>query len=58
MAEIKTEYKTLREICERLERGRDFVLNLIHRKKDPLPAKKIGREWWITEVKIQEWLNS
>jgi hypothetical protein len=27
-------------------------------KTDPLPVKKVGREYWITEVKIQEWLNN
>ena len=56
--EIKTEYRGLREIGKRLGKSCDFVRELILRKKDPLQAKKVGREYWITEVKIQEWLNS
>jgi hypothetical protein len=58
MIEIKTEYKGIKEIAQRLEKGEKFVNELILQKTDPLPVKKVGREYWITEVKIQEWLNN
>jgi hypothetical protein len=56
--EIKTEYQGLTEIAKRLGKDERFVRELITRKDDPLPAKQIGREYWLTEVKLQEWLNN
>ncbi|MFA5256286.1 MAG: hypothetical protein WC419_06310, partial [Candidatus Omnitrophota bacterium] len=56
--EIKKEYRGLGEIAVRLGKGKDFVRKLIKRKQDRLPAKSVGREYWITEEKIQQWLNS
>ncbi len=60
MAEIetKTEYRGLSEIADRFGKSVDFVRELIANKNDPLPAKKVGREWWITEKKLQHWLNN
>ncbi len=55
--EIKIEYRGLAEIAKRLGKGRGFVRQLITRKDDALPAKAVGREYWITENRIQEWLN-
>ncbi len=56
--EIKKEYRGLEEIAARFGKGIDFVRELITRKVDPLPAKKVGREWWTTEDNIQKWLNN
>ena len=56
--EIKREYKRIVEIARRLGKCEKFTRKLIARKIDPLPAKRVGREYWITESKIQEWLNS
>ena len=55
--EIKIEYHGLVEIARRLRKGKDFIRGLVTRGDDPLPAKLVGREYWITETKIQEWLN-
>ena len=40
-------YLTVEDIAQLLEVGIDTVRNWINRKKDPLPAYKIGREWRI-----------
>lgn len=56
--EIKTEYRGVEEIAKRLNKGLEFIRRLIKQKDDPLPVKIIGREYWITEKKLQEWLNS
>lgn len=55
--EIKAEYRGIAEISARLGKNPRFATTLIKRKQDPLPVKKIGRELWITEKKLQEWLN-
>jgi hypothetical protein len=55
--QIKTEYHGLIEIAERLQKSRDVVRRLIKEPHDPLPVKKVGDEYWLTEVKLQEWLN-
>ncbi|MFA5323341.1 MAG: hypothetical protein WC373_11780 [Smithella sp.] len=55
--EIKIEYQGLAEISKRLRKSKDFIRGLVTREDDPLPAKLVGREYWITETKIQEWLN-
>jgi excisionase family DNA binding protein len=56
--EIKTEYRGVEEIAKRLNKGPEFIRRLIKQKDDSLPVKIIGREYWITEKKLQEWLNS
>ena len=53
------EYRGLAAIAERLGRSPKVVMKAIRRKTDPLPAKKkLGREYSITEKRLQEWLDS
>ena len=40
-------FYTVDDIAQLLEVGVDTVRNWINRKKDPLPAYKVGREWRI-----------
>jgi excisionase family DNA binding protein len=54
---IKTEYRTIAEIAKRFGRGTRAVTRLIKRKTDPLPAKKVGRDYWLTESALQKWLG-
>jgi excisionase family DNA binding protein len=60
MAEIKIkpEYRTIEEIAERLGRGQRAASRLIHRKSDPLPAKRVGRDYWMSEAAFQKWLGN
>ncbi|HSA31949.1 MAG TPA: hypothetical protein P5160_09175 [Candidatus Omnitrophota bacterium] len=51
-------YKGLQAIGERLEISKKLARKMICRKTDPLPAKRIGREYWITERKLVDWLDS
>lgn len=46
------------KIGESLGVSAKLVRKMIHRKSDPLPAKRIGREYWITERKLFDWLDS
>lgn len=55
--EIKKEYRGLKQIAARLGKGIDFTRDLVTRKHDRLPAKKVGREYWLTEDNYQKWLN-
>jgi hypothetical protein len=55
--QIKTEYRNLDEIAARLGKRIKATSKLIHRKHDPLPAKKVGRDYWMTEAAFQNWLN-
>jgi hypothetical protein len=59
MAEENKEYRGLAEIAKRLNRSQKVVMKAIRRKIDPLPAKKkLGKEYSITEKRLQEWMNS
>ena len=55
---IKTEYHTIEEIAERLNRGKRAVSRMIHRKSDPLPVKRVGRDYWMAESAFQKWLGN
>jgi excisionase family DNA binding protein len=55
---IKTEYRTIEEIAERLGKKERAASKLIHRKTDPLPAKRVGRDYWMTEAAFQKWLGN
>jgi excisionase family DNA binding protein len=54
---IKTEYRTIEEIAQRLGRGKRAAARLIKRKGDPLPVKKVGRDYWMSEAALQKWLG-
>jgi hypothetical protein len=59
MAEENKEYRGLAEIAKRLNRSQKVVMKAIRRKTDPLPAKKkLGKEYSITEKRLQEWMDS
>jgi len=55
---IRTEYRTIEEIAARLGKQKRAASRLIHRKNDPLPVKKVGRDYWMTEVALQKWLGA
>lgn len=53
-----TEYRGLSAIAIRLACGIAAVKSLIHRTKDPLPVKMVGKKYWTTEYLIRLWLNN
>jgi len=55
---IKTEYRTIEEIAQRISKRKKATSKLIHRKSDPLPAKKVGRDYWMSEAAFQRWLEN
>lgn len=52
MPEIKTEYRNIREIADRLEKGKRATTRMA--MAGLIPAVKIGREWYMTEAALQE----
>lgn len=50
-------YLTLDEIAELLQVSVDTVRNWINRKKDPLPAFKIGREWRVAREDLEKFIQ-
>jgi len=50
-------YLTVDEIAEMLQVSIDTVRNWINRKKDPLPAFKLGREWRVERVDLERFIR-
>jgi excisionase family DNA binding protein len=50
-------YLTLDEVAELLSVSVDTVRNWINRKKDPLPAFKIGREWRVQREDLEKFIQ-
>jgi excisionase family DNA binding protein len=50
-------YLTLDEIAEMLQVSVDTVRNWINRKKDPLPAFKLGREWRVEKKDLDKFIQ-
>jgi excisionase family DNA binding protein len=50
-------YLTVDEIAEMLQVSIDTVRNWINRKKDPLPAFKLGREWRVERADLEKFIR-
>ena len=50
-------YLTLDEIANMLQVSVDTVRNWINRKKDPLPAFKLGREWRVEKKDLDKFIQ-
>lgn len=50
-------YLTVDEIAEMLQVSIDTVRNWINRKKDPLPAFKLGREWRVERADLERFIQ-
>ncbi len=50
-------YLTVDEIADMLQVSIDTVRNWINRKKDPLPAFKLGREWRVERVDLERFIQ-
>jgi excisionase family DNA binding protein len=54
---VEKPYLTVEDIAHLLDVSIDTVRNWINRKKDPLPAYKIGREWRIKREDFEQFLQ-
>lgn len=50
-------YLTVDEVAEMLQVSIDTVRNWINRKKDPLPAFKLGREWRVERGDLERFIK-
>ncbi len=50
-------YLTVEDIAKLLDVSIDTVRNWINRKRDPLPAYKIGREWRIKREDFEQFMR-
>ena len=50
-------YLTVEDIAKLLDVSIDTVRNWINRKRDPLPAYKIGREWRIKREDFEKFMR-
>ncbi len=54
---MEKRYLTAVEIAEMLQVSIDTVRNWINRKKNPLPAFKIGREWRVERKDLDDFIQ-
>jgi excisionase family DNA binding protein len=54
---LEKPYLTVEEIAEMLQVSIDTVRNWINRKRNPLPAFKIGREWRVERKDLNEFIQ-
>ena len=54
---VEKPYLTTEEIAEMLQVSIDTVRSWINRKKNPLPAFKIGREWRVERKDLDEFIQ-
>jgi excisionase family DNA binding protein len=51
-------YLTVEEVAAILRVGVETVRSYISRKKDPLPAYKLGREYRIDKAEFEKWMQN
>jgi excisionase family DNA binding protein len=51
-------YLTVEEVAAILRVGVETVRSYISRKKDPLPAYKLGREYRIHKAEFEKWMQN
>jgi excisionase family DNA binding protein len=54
---VQKPYLTVEDIAQLLDVSVDTVRNWINRKKDPLPAYKVGRQWRIKREDFEEFMK-
>jgi hypothetical protein len=50
-------YRGNNEIGKRIGISKNLVTEILTREDDPLPARRIGRQWFTTETNIALWMN-
>ncbi len=54
---MENPYYTVEEVAEILRVSIDTVRNYINRKKNKLPAYKLGKEYRIAKVDFDKWME-
>jgi excisionase family DNA binding protein len=54
---MENPYLTLQEVADLLRVSIDTVRNYVNRKANPLPAYKLGREYRVLKVDLDNWLK-
>lgn len=50
-------YLTVEEVAEMLQVSVETVRGYINRKKNKLPAFKVGREWRVRKTDLDRWVQ-
>lgn len=50
-------YLTVEEVADLLQVSVETVRGYINRKKNKLPAFKVGREWRVRKVDLDRWVQ-
>lgn len=50
-------YLTVEEVAELLQVSEETVRGYINRKKNKLPAFKVGKEWRVRKVDLDKWVE-
>ncbi len=50
-------YLTVEEVAEMLQVSVETVRGYINRKRNKLPAFKVGREWRVRKVDLDRWVQ-
>ena len=50
-------YLTVEEVAELLQVTVETVRDYINRKKNRLPAFKVGREWRVRKIDLDRWVE-
>jgi excisionase family DNA binding protein len=54
---VENRYLTTKQVGELLHVTEETVINYTKRKKDPLPAIKLGRSYLIDKEDLEKWLQ-
>ncbi len=50
-------YLTVEEVAELLQVAVETVRDYINRRKNKLPAFKVGREWRVRKIDLDRWVE-
>jgi len=54
---VEKPYLTVEEVAELLQVTVETVRGYINRKKNKLPAFKVGREWRVRRIDLDRWVE-
>jgi len=54
---VEKPYLTVEEVAELLQVSVETVRGYINRKKNKLPAFKMGREWRVRKIDLDRWVE-
>jgi len=54
---VEKPYLTVEEVAELLQVAVETVRDYINRRKNKLPAFKVGREWRVRKIDLDRWVE-